>query len=74
MLIDSSWVKCFIERTATTMTGSAMARQVAGKGLRFSLRHAPCAYTCRYCLIAESRKRSAVPFARFEHFVHRFHD
>ena len=51
-----------------------MTRQVVGKGLRFSLRHAPCAHICRYCLISESRKRSALPFARFEQLVHRFHD
>ena len=31
-----------------------MPREIAGKGLRFSLRHAPCAHICRYCLISES--------------------
>jgi len=36
--------------------------------------HAPCAHICRYCLISESRKRSALPFSRFEQLVHRFHD
>jgi hypothetical protein len=51
-----------------------MPREVIGKGLRFSLRHAPCAHICRYCLISESRKRSKLPFARFEHLVHRFYD
>jgi len=51
-----------------------MPREIVGKGLRFSLRHAPCAHICRYCLISESRKRSALPFARFEQLVHRFHD
>jgi hypothetical protein len=51
-----------------------MSREVVGKGLRFSLRHAPCAHICRYCLISESRKRSALPFSRFEQLVHRFHD
>jgi hypothetical protein len=51
-----------------------MPREVTGKGLRFSLRHAPCAHICRYCLISESRKRSALPFSRFEQLVHRFHD
>jgi hypothetical protein len=51
-----------------------MSRQVIGKGLRFSLRHAPCAHICRYCLISESRKRSRLPFSRFEQLVHRFHD
>ena len=51
-----------------------MPREVVGKGLRFSLRHAPCAHICRYCLISESRKRSALPFSRFEQLVHRFHD
>jgi hypothetical protein len=38
------------------------------------MRHAPCAHICRYCLISESRKRSALPFSRFETLVHRFHD
>jgi hypothetical protein len=51
-----------------------MPREIVGKGLRFSLRHAPCAHICRYCLISESRKRSALPFTRFEQLVHRFHD
>ncbi len=51
-----------------------MPREIVGKGLRFSLRHAPCAHICRYCLISESRKHSALPFARFEQLVHRFHD
>jgi hypothetical protein len=51
-----------------------MPREIVGKGLRFSLRHAPCAHICRYCLISESRKRSALAFARFEQLVHRFHD
>jgi len=51
-----------------------MSRGIVGKGLRFSLRHAPCAHICRYCLISESRKRSGLPFARFEQLVHRFHD
>jgi hypothetical protein len=51
-----------------------MPREIVGKGLRFSLRHAPCAHVCRYCLISESRKGSALPFARFETLVHRFHD
>jgi len=51
-----------------------MPREIVGKGLRFSLRHSPCAHICRYCLISESRKRSALPFARFEQLVHRFHD
>jgi hypothetical protein len=51
-----------------------MPRDIVGKGLRFSLRHAPCAHICRYCLISESRKGSALPFSRFEQLVHRFHD
>ena len=51
-----------------------MPREIIGNGLRFSLRHAPCAHICRYCLISESRKRSALPFARFEQLIHRFHD
>jgi hypothetical protein len=49
-------------------------RDIVGKGLRLSLRHAPCAHICRYCLISESRKGSALPFARFEQLVHRFYD
>jgi hypothetical protein len=51
-----------------------MPREIVGKGLRLSLRHAPCAHICRYCLISETRKGSALPFARFEQLVHRFHD
>jgi len=51
-----------------------LPREIIGKGLRFSLRHAPCAHICRYCLISESRKGSSLPFARFEALVHRFHD
>jgi hypothetical protein len=51
-----------------------MAREIVGKGMRFSLRHAPCAHICRYCLISETRKGSALPFARFEQLVHRFFD
>jgi hypothetical protein len=51
-----------------------MPREIVGKGLRFSLRHAPCAHICRYCLITETRRGSALPFARFERLVHRFHD
>jgi hypothetical protein len=51
-----------------------MPRDIVGKGLRFSLRHAPCAHICRYCLISESRKRSTLPFSRFEQPVHRFYD
>ncbi|HEY1797115.1 MAG TPA: radical SAM protein [Stellaceae bacterium] len=51
-----------------------MSREITGKGLRFSLRHAPCAHICRYCLISESRKGSKLPFTRFEALVHRFHD
>src|SRR5215813_10946985 len=51
-----------------------MSREIVGKGLRFSLRHAPCAHICRYCLISELRKRSSLPFSRFEALVHRFHD
>src|SRR5271170_7638059 len=51
-----------------------MSREIVGKGLRLSLRHAPCAHICRYCLISESRTRSALPFSRFEQLVHRFHD
>lgn len=51
-----------------------MPRQIVGKGLRLILRHAPCAHICRYCLISETRKGSALPFSRFEALVHRFYD
>ncbi len=51
-----------------------MRRAIVGKGLRVSLRHAPCAHICRYCLISESRRRELLPFERFERLVHRFHD
>ena len=51
-----------------------MPREIVGKGLRLSLRHAPCAHICRYCLITETRKGSALPFARFERLAHRFLD
>ena len=51
-----------------------MPRHIVGKGLRLTLRHAPCAHICRYCLISETRKGSALSFARFERLVHRFHD
>jgi len=51
-----------------------MPRTIVGKGLRFSLRHAPCAHICRYCLISESRKGTALPWEGFERLVMRFHD
>src|SRR6516225_7278281 len=51
-----------------------MPREIVGKGLRFSLRHAPCAHICRYCLISETRKGSKLAFSRFERLVHRFFD
>jgi hypothetical protein len=51
-----------------------MAREIVGKGLRLTLRNAPCAHICRYCLIAETRKSSTLPFARFERLAHRFFD
>jgi hypothetical protein len=60
-------------RVALSKRGE-MSREIVGKGLRFSLRHAPCAHICRYCLISESRKQSTLPFSRFEQLVHRFHD
>lgn len=63
-----------LSRSTLDSGSAAMTREIIGKGLRFSLRHAPCAHICRYCLISESRKRSALPFARFEALVHRFHD
>jgi hypothetical protein len=51
-----------------------MPREVLARGLIFSLRHAPCAHICRYCLVSETRKGSKLPFARFEQLVHRSHD
>jgi hypothetical protein len=51
-----------------------LAREIVAKGLTLSLRHAPCAHICRYCLISETRKGSPLPFARFEALVHRFLD
>lgn len=51
-----------------------MPRQIVARGLTLSLRHAPCAHICRYCLISETRKGSKLPFARFEQLVHRFFD
>jgi hypothetical protein len=45
-----------------------------GEGLTFSLRHAPCAHICRYCLVSETRKGSKLSFGRFERLVHRFYD
>jgi hypothetical protein len=51
-----------------------MPRDILARGLIFSLRHAPCAHICRYCLVSETRKGSALPFSRFEHLVHRFYD
>ena len=51
-----------------------MPRQVLGKGLRSSLRDAPCAHICRYCVISDLRKRSPLPLRRFEALVHRFYD
>lgn len=38
------------------------SRQISGKGLRLTLRHAPCAHICRYFLITETRKGTALPF------------
>ena len=51
-----------------------MPREIQARGLIFSLRHAPCAHICRYCLVSETRKGSKLPFERFEALVHRFHD
>jgi hypothetical protein len=51
-----------------------MTRDIVALGLTLSLRHAPCAHICRYCLISETRKGSALPFARFERLAHRFFD
>jgi hypothetical protein len=51
-----------------------MPREIEARGLIFSLRHAPCAHICRYCLVSETRKGSKLPFAQFERLLHRFHD
>src|SRR5262249_39515883 len=51
-----------------------MPRAIEARGLTFSLRHAPCAHICRYCLVSETRKGSKLPFERFEQLVHRFYD
>src|SRR5215470_2190103 len=51
-----------------------MPREILARGLTFSLRHAPCAHICRYCLVSETRKGSKLPFSRFEQLVHRFYD
>ncbi|AMN42737.1 radical SAM protein [Rhodoplanes sp. Z2-YC6860] len=51
-----------------------MPRPVEARGLIFSLRHAPCAHICRYCLVSETRKGTKLPFSRFEQLVHRFYD
>ena len=53
---------------------ATMPRAVLARGLIFSLRHAPCAHICRYCLVSETRKGSKLSFARFERLVHRFYD
>jgi hypothetical protein len=49
-------------------------REIVARGISFSLRNARCAHICRYCLVSETRKGSALPFSRFERLVHRFHD
>ncbi len=51
-----------------------MSREILARGLTFSLRHAPCAHICRYCLVSETRKGSVLSFSRFVALVHRFHD
>jgi hypothetical protein len=51
-----------------------MPREIEARGLIFSLRHAPCAHICRYCLVSETRKGSKLPLARFERLLHRFYD
>jgi hypothetical protein len=51
-----------------------MPREIEARGVTLSLRHAPCAHICRYCLISETRKGSKLPFSRFERLVHRFFD
>jgi hypothetical protein len=49
-------------------------REIEARGLTLSLRHAPCAHICRYCLVSETRKGSALAFSRYEWLVHRFFD
>ena len=51
-----------------------MPREIVARGLILGLRHAPCAHICRYCLVSETRKGTALPFSRFERLVHRFFD
>lgn len=51
-----------------------MPREIEARGLILSLRHAPCAHICRYCLVSETRKGSKLAFSRFERLVHRFFD
>lgn len=51
-----------------------MPRDILARGLILSIRHAPCAHICRYCLISETRKGSALLFSRFERLAHRFYD
>src|ERR1700746_3535938 len=51
-----------------------MPREILARGLIFSLRKAPSAPLCRYCLVSETRKGSKLPFSRFEQLVHRFYD
>jgi hypothetical protein len=51
-----------------------MAREIEPRGLLLSLRHAPCAHICRYCLVSETRRGTNLSFARFEDLAHRFHD
>ncbi len=51
-----------------------MPRAIEAGGLTFTLRHAPCAHICRYCLVSETRKGSKLLFSRFERLVHRFCD
>jgi len=51
-----------------------MPRKIVARGLILGLRHAPCAHICRYCLVSETRKGSALQFSRFERLAHRFHD
>ena len=49
-------------------------REVEARGLIFSLRHAPCAHICRYCLVRKRARAASCRSSRFEALVHRFHD
>src|SRR5215470_19467185 len=71
---DSGITVSYVIFHTTYRWQTKMPRPIEARGLIFSLRHAPCAHICRYCLVSETRKGSKLPFARFEQLVHRFYD